>query len=464
MRRAPSSRKRVWQAAPRSTWPGQRHGGWPSPRHDNCSGAFRSRGDASCCGWRAGRRHAPATRALAPETHGTSPQRLGKTLLRASLTAALRSRSAPCCCRLQRLGLGLPWRGGTQRGAEKNPRHRCEPSAQSRPARLNCPALARYVITGERAPAETRAVYASADEALRLRTDLTPRRPVGETWDTMRVRGASGRLLWHGAPCPGLTGTGGTTMFHPQGPTVWELLVQGLSSTEQGYDLLAPKFDSTPFGPRRRFWARRWHDWVDERALPRRWICAVARGPPSATSGLCVATAWSALTSVKGCWRSRAGRRRRPGRAPHRPPAWACAGDAVSRAAFELVVCFGAFGHILPGAGPVRRPSRARAHAWGPVGMCHNSMATVVVCAVLAHPGVQCPHARAELAPYTPFYYVLSDLALPGSRHTAAPHGFAVTVYADIFPGCFQPVRLVIETLTTQARITRPARRAPPAA
>ena len=51
MRRAPSSRKRVWQAAPRSTWPGQRHGGWPSPRHDNCSGAFRSRGDASWCGW-----------------------------------------------------------------------------------------------------------------------------------------------------------------------------------------------------------------------------------------------------------------------------------------------------------------------------------------------------------------------------------------------------------------------------
>ena len=36
-------------------------------------------------------------------------------------------------------------------------------------------------------------------------------------------------------------------MLHPQGPTVWELLVQGLSSTEQGYDLLAPKFDATPF-------------------------------------------------------------------------------------------------------------------------------------------------------------------------------------------------------------------------
>ena len=36
-------------------------------------------------------------------------------------------------------------------------------------------------------------------------------------------------------------------MFHPQGPTFWELARQALSSTEQGYDLLAPKFDLTPF-------------------------------------------------------------------------------------------------------------------------------------------------------------------------------------------------------------------------
>ena len=32
-------------------------------------------------------------------------------------------------------------------------------------------------------------------------------------------------------------------MFHPQGPTLWELAVQALSSTERGYDLLAPKFE-----------------------------------------------------------------------------------------------------------------------------------------------------------------------------------------------------------------------------
>jgi len=36
-------------------------------------------------------------------------------------------------------------------------------------------------------------------------------------------------------------------MFHPAGPSFWELAQQCLSSTEHGYDLLAPKFDVTPF-------------------------------------------------------------------------------------------------------------------------------------------------------------------------------------------------------------------------
>ncbi len=36
-------------------------------------------------------------------------------------------------------------------------------------------------------------------------------------------------------------------MFSPQGPSLQELCVQALSSVERGYDLLAPKFDHTPF-------------------------------------------------------------------------------------------------------------------------------------------------------------------------------------------------------------------------
>ncbi|GIG88057.1 class I SAM-dependent methyltransferase [Plantactinospora endophytica] len=36
-------------------------------------------------------------------------------------------------------------------------------------------------------------------------------------------------------------------MFSAQGPSLRELCVQALSSVERGYDLLAPKFDHTPF-------------------------------------------------------------------------------------------------------------------------------------------------------------------------------------------------------------------------
>src|SRR6202035_1639819 len=36
-------------------------------------------------------------------------------------------------------------------------------------------------------------------------------------------------------------------MFSPEGPSLRELARQALSSVERGYDLLAPKFDHTPF-------------------------------------------------------------------------------------------------------------------------------------------------------------------------------------------------------------------------
>lgn len=39
----------------------------------------------------------------------------------------------------------------------------------------------------------------------------------------------------------------GGAMFHPQGPTFFELAEQALCSVERGYDLLAPKFEYTPF-------------------------------------------------------------------------------------------------------------------------------------------------------------------------------------------------------------------------
>lgn len=51
------------------------------------------------------------------------------------------------------------------------------------------------------------------------------------------------RLTGHGPPSGGYP----QSVFSPQGPSLRELCVQAFSSVERGYDLLAPKFDNTPF-------------------------------------------------------------------------------------------------------------------------------------------------------------------------------------------------------------------------
>ena len=71
-------------------------------------------------------------------------------------------------------------------------------------------------------------------------------------------------------------------MFHPQGPTLGELAVQALSSTEKGYDLAHTKFDFTPF--------RTPDSVLDDRpSASTRWapsnpgsMCAAAQGPQCA--------------------------------------------------------------------------------------------------------------------------------------------------------------------------------------
>ena len=139
-------------------------------------------------------------------------------------------------------------------------------------------------------------------------------------------------------------------MFHPQGPTVWELLVQALSSTEQGYDLLAPKFDSTPF---------RTPEAILGPAM------AQLGGPRSVATALdlCCGTG-AALRHLRPLCRDRvvgidlsqgmlAVARRKTQEAPGEAPIDLLRGHVLAmpfRAAFDLVVCFGAFGHILPGS------------------------------------------------------------------------------------------------------------------
>jgi len=133
-------------------------------------------------------------------------------------------------------------------------------------------------------------------------------------------------------------------MFHPEGPTLRELAVQALSSTERGYDLLAPKFDHTPF---------RTPDAILDAVAAH-----LARGAPYGTAlDVCCGTGAGmemlrplCRGPVVGLDISRgmldAGRRRLAG-------AFALEwvrGDALDlpfQAGFDVVTCFGATGHIL---------------------------------------------------------------------------------------------------------------------
>ncbi|MFF7972412.1 methyltransferase domain-containing protein [Streptomyces sp. NPDC007905] len=135
-------------------------------------------------------------------------------------------------------------------------------------------------------------------------------------------------------------------MFSPEGPTLRELAVQALSSVEHGYDLLAPKFDHTPFR-------------TPEAVLEAVAKALVPLGPFDDGLDLCCGTGAGIDVLAGLCRHSVTGvdfsagmldvaRRRVPSAGPG--VAWV-RGDARAlpfTAAFDLVVSFGAFGHFLP--------------------------------------------------------------------------------------------------------------------
>ncbi|HEY5835234.1 class I SAM-dependent methyltransferase [Streptomyces sp.] len=144
-------------------------------------------------------------------------------------------------------------------------------------------------------------------------------------------------------------------MFSPQGPTLRELAAQALSSVERGYDLLAPKFDRTPF------------------RTPDRVLDAVADalrplGPFDAGLDVCCGTG-AGVRALRPLCRGRVtgvdfsagmlaaarkgGDRQDdasadPAAAAHVEWVRADARALPFAPAFDLAVSFGAFGHFLP--------------------------------------------------------------------------------------------------------------------
>ncbi len=136
-------------------------------------------------------------------------------------------------------------------------------------------------------------------------------------------------------------------MFHPQGPTFIELAQQALSSTERGYDLLAPKFDYTPF---------RTPDEILDAAGRHLQLYA----PYDAGLDLCCGTG-AAMRMLRPLCRERVVgidfsqgmldvARQRTADAPGPARLEFVRGNVLAMpfaGAFDLAVSFGAFGHIL---------------------------------------------------------------------------------------------------------------------
>jgi SAM-dependent methyltransferase len=135
-------------------------------------------------------------------------------------------------------------------------------------------------------------------------------------------------------------------MFSPQGPSLRELAVQALSSVEGGYDLLAPKFDRTPF---------RTPDGVlDATAEALRPLGPFGRG-----LDLCCGTGAGMRVLRSLCREQVTGTDFSAGmlaraRSSHPDARWVRA-DARAlpfAGAFDLAVSFGALGHFLPAERP----------------------------------------------------------------------------------------------------------------
>ncbi len=236
-------------------------------------------------------------------------------------------------------------------------------------------------------------------------------------------------------------------MFHRQGPTFRELAVQALSSVERGYDLLAPKFDYTPF---------RTPDKVLQAAIAQ-------LGPPGSIGSaldVCCGTG-GAMRFLRPLARERVTgfdlsqgmldeARRRLADAPGSARLEFVRGDALElpfQGEFDVVASFGAFGHILEEDEP--RLVRGIARALRPGGR---------FIFVTSHPpsrlrpgfwlakGFNAAMRVRNAVWRPPFVMYYLTFLVPRARALLEAEGFTVEVRDGILPEPFTPLSTVIAT------------------
>lgn len=236
-------------------------------------------------------------------------------------------------------------------------------------------------------------------------------------------------------------------MFAPGGPTLRELIHQALSSTDRGYDLLAPKFDLTPF---------RTPDIVleaaakvlAERGKVKRAL-DVACGTGAALAHLrplCKREVWGVDRSAGMIKEARA--------RPYTRGAGALVhlvrADALQlpfRESFDLVTSFGAFGHILEDDEPAFVRSVRGALVPGGRFVFYTAEPPPLWSAGrwVAHGFNAAMRVRnALLSPPFIMYYL--TFLLPRARALLEEHGFEVEVASPQLAKKFARLKLVIAT------------------
>ena len=236
-------------------------------------------------------------------------------------------------------------------------------------------------------------------------------------------------------------------MFHPKGPTFWELARQALSSTEQGYDLLSQKFDHTPF---------RTPDVILQIAAEQ----TARLGPCGTALDICCGTGAAMQALRPHCSGLLVGLDRSRGMlqvaqrhlADHPGEAQVAfvRADALRMpfaGSFDVAVSFGALGHILPVDEPrfVRQIKRVLRPGGRFVFVTTTLPPLWSFRRLAAHAFNAAMRVRnAILRPPFIMYYL--TFLLPQVQKLLEREGFDVEIRPGVFPGRYQPLQLVIAT------------------
>ncbi|AGC48741.1 hypothetical protein MYSTI_07469 [Myxococcus stipitatus DSM 14675] len=236
-------------------------------------------------------------------------------------------------------------------------------------------------------------------------------------------------------------------MFHPQGPTFLELAGQALTSVERGYDLLAPKFDYTPF---------RTPD-----PVLRASIDALGSTDSIGTAlDVCCGTG-AAMRVLRPLAREHVvgidvsqgmldEARRRLAEAPGTAGFRFIRGDALEMtfdAEFDVVTCFGAFGHILEEDEPrllrgIHRALRPGGRFLFVTGHPPSPLRPGYWVAKGFNAALRVRNALWK----PPFVMYYLTFLVPRARALLEAEGFTVEVRDGILPEPFTPLATVIAT------------------